>query len=240
MNTKRGLGTARLRANTLMRLSAILLAACAVVATSLPAAAKNRYVSSKPGEVYFIRGLANVFSLGLDTLAEEYKKFGIRTYVYNHKHWEAIGSNIVKRHARSELSYPIILIGHSLGAGVAPRLASYLGARDIPVEYVVLFDPVEPVRVTNYVGTAVNYYIPHKGGINVLDAAPGFAGEYENVNVSNMGGMDHFNIEENEILRGKITARVMQLINEEQGLLDVGTPTVPIMGSMAGGGGSRR
>ncbi len=48
---------------------------------------------------------------------------------------------------KNGLSYPVIIIGHSLGAGVSPLMATYLAERGIPVSYVVMYDPVERTRV---------------------------------------------------------------------------------------------
>ena len=41
---------------------------------------------TRPGEIYLLRGLANIFSLGLDTTGKQFSKYGIENCVFNHKH----------------------------------------------------------------------------------------------------------------------------------------------------------
>ncbi len=53
--------------------------AIALIGSPVTAQAKCAKVKVKrPGEVYLVRGLANIFSLGLDTSAKQYSKMGIR------------------------------------------------------------------------------------------------------------------------------------------------------------------
>ncbi|MGC2077117.1 MAG: hypothetical protein WA728_14005, partial [Xanthobacteraceae bacterium] len=61
----------------------------AVLATSLPAIAQS--AKTAPGEgvisrphVYLMRGLLNIFSLGMDQLAAQIQRHGIDASVYNH------------------------------------------------------------------------------------------------------------------------------------------------------------
>lgn len=194
-----------------------LAAALSAFGTAHQADAKNRYVPKRPGEVIFLRGLANLFSLGLDTLAAELKKYGVYSQVYNHSEWEAVGAQLVAKHERGQLSYPLVIIGHSLGAGASPKLATMLGRRDIAVQYMVMLDAVEPLRVTNLVVDAVNFYLPKKRGQNLATSSADFLGQYVNVNVKEqLGGIDHFNIDENETLRGQMTRRIFDLIAEQE------------------------
>ena len=76
---------------------AALSIAISTLAVPQSAEAKKRYVSKRPGEVVFLRGLANIFSLGLDTLSDELKKYGVYSYVHNHKAWEKIGQQIIAK-----------------------------------------------------------------------------------------------------------------------------------------------
>jgi len=87
----------------------------------------KNFKPTRPGEVYLLRGLANIFSLGLDEMGDQFHKFGMESYVYNHKHWQSLVDDIVERSYENEISFPIIIIGHSLGAGAAPQMATALG-----------------------------------------------------------------------------------------------------------------
>lgn len=196
------------------------LCLAAVISLPDPASAKQRYVAKRPGEVIFLRGLANIFSLGLDSLSDELKKYGVYSYVHNHKAWEEVGKQVIAKSRKGQLSYPIVIIGHSLGAGASPKLATMLGREGIAVQYMVMLDAVEPLPVTNYVVDAINYYLPKRRGQNLITASKNFEGEYKNVNVKErLQGIDHFNIDENEILRGQITKRVFELVEAEEAVL---------------------
>ncbi len=197
---------------------AATLALAAVLTPAPPAhAGKGKFVAERPGEVVFLRGLANIFSLGLDSLSDELKKYGVYSYVHNHKAWQDIGKQIIAKSRRGELTYPVVIIGHSLGAGASPKLATMLGREGIAVEYMVLLDAVEPLPVTNFVTEAVNYYLPKKKGQNLIKPSKDFAGQYENINVrERLKGIDHFNIDENEILRGQMTKKIFELVKAEE------------------------
>lgn len=200
-------------------LAAVQATALAIAIAMVPSAAssKSRYVAKRPGEVIFLRGLANIFSLGLDTLSEELKKYGVYSQVYNHKAWEQVGKQLIAKSRKGELSYPVVIIGHSLGAGASPKLATMLGREGIAVQYMVMLDAVEPLPVTNYVVDAINYYLPKKRGQNLVTPSRDFEGHYENINVmERLAGIDHFNIDENETLRGQMTKRIFELVEEEE------------------------
>jgi len=168
---------------------------------------------TRPGEVYLLRGLANIFSLGLDQTGKKFSSLGIANCVFNHKSWRALADDIIERSRTGELSQPIIIIGHSLGAGVAPRMATLIGKHNIDVSYVVMLDPVEPTVVGKNVQKIVNYYLPKRRKNNLLRAGPGFTGNMENINVQKFGGFDHFNIDESEDLRRVMYTYTLELSN---------------------------
>ena len=198
-----------------------LMAAFSVNLLSVPdAEAKQRYIAKRPGEVIFLRGLANIFSLGLDTLSDELKKYGVYSYVHNHKAWEKVGQQIIAKSRKGQLTYPVVIIGHSLGAGASPKLATMLGKQGIAVQYMVMLDAVEPLPVTNYVEDAINFYLPKRRGQNLIKPSGNFDGKFSNINVKErLQGIDHFNIDENEILRGQMTKRIFELVEAEEAQL---------------------
>ncbi len=201
----------------LIRMLTLAAMISTVAAVPQHAEAKTRFVAKRPGEVIFLRGLANVFSLGLDSLSAELKKYGVYSQVQNHTAWETIGQQLIAKNERGQLSYPLVIIGHSLGAGASPKLATMLGRRGIAVQYMVMLDAVEPLRVTNYVSDAINFYLPKKRGQNLMTASADFEGSFENINVKDrLRGIDHFNIDENEILRGQMTRRIFELVKAQE------------------------
>ncbi len=47
-------------------------------------------IAQPRAHVYLLRGLMNIFSLGMDTLAEKIQRHGIYATVHNHTEWEAL------------------------------------------------------------------------------------------------------------------------------------------------------
>jgi hypothetical protein len=166
---------------------------------------------TRPGEVYLMRGLANIFSLGLDEYGKRLASMGVSNCVYNHSHWKSLANDIIERSYKGDISPPIIIIGHSLGANVAPQMASTIGRSNIPVAFVAMLDPVEPTRVGGNVEEIRNYYLPKRNKDNLLYPGSGFAGSLENINLSRYGGFDHFNIDEKPELRDLIMNRMLAL-----------------------------
>ena len=195
-----------------------LLAAMLLVAVALPTDASAqcaRIKPTRPGEVYLLRGLANIFSLGLDEMGKDLSKAGIENCVFNHSVWESLADDIKERSYKGEVSYPVIIIGHSLGAGAAPRLATRLGKQGIPVTYVVMFDPVEPTVVGANVLEIINYYLPKRKD-NKLYPGQTFDGLLENVNMAQYGGFTHLNIDKNKQLHRLIYEKIALMTDPER------------------------
>ena len=141
-------------------IACLALAASAAFAADTAQAACSKVTPTRPGEIYLWRGLANVFSLGMDQMGKDFTAMGIENCVFNHSGWNAAAQELVERKRENRpISYPIIIIGHSLGAGASPEMATYLGRHGIPVTYVVMYDPVVPTQVGPNVQEIVNYYI---------------------------------------------------------------------------------
>src|SRR6202167_6092275 len=116
------------------RFSAILLTAGLLLAFGTgPGSAEPR------AHVYLLRGLMNIFSLGMDTLADELNRRGVYATVDNHAEWQSLANQAAANYKAGKEG-PIILIGHSLGADAVMEMAAYLGRRDVPVALVVPFD----------------------------------------------------------------------------------------------------
>ena len=67
------------------------------------------------GHVYLLRGLLNIFSLGMDDLAAKLQARGVAATVHNHADWQGIADDIAAKYKAGKHG-PVILIGHSLGA----------------------------------------------------------------------------------------------------------------------------
>ena len=82
--------------------------------------------------VYLLRGLMNIFSLGMDTLAEKIQRRGIYATIHNYAEWQTLADQAAAAyHAGKE--GPIIIVGHSLGADAVMEMSAYLGRKGVPV-----------------------------------------------------------------------------------------------------------
>jgi Lipase (class 3) len=170
---------------------------------------RYRAQATRTGEIYLMRGLMDIFSRGIDEMAAKMRRKGLFAVNTSYTEWENIAEDIVRRSKQKQVSYPIIIIGHSLGANDASKLASYLGDRNVKVSLVVAFDPTEPGYVGKNVGTVINYHLPHDN--NKIYKRRGFRGQLTNVNVSRDPDITHMNVEKNQELQAKVINRVMKL-----------------------------
>ena len=171
---------------------------------------------SRTGEIYLLRGLANIFSRGMDVMGERMVRKGLDARVYNHNAWQGLANNIVARAKVKQVSYPIIIMGHSLGGNASVQMAKYLGDRGIKVRYVVTFDPTVTTFVGRNVNQVTNYYLPNEKHTNVVRKVAGFSGNLKNVRVTNIRGITHTNVEKNRGLQNKSIKYIMSLTKKRR------------------------
>ena len=190
------------------------LAGCSSTSSStsaLASAETGRYQYS--GEVYLLRGLANVFSTGLDEINGKFLRRGINSKVDNHSHWQAYADDIVQRAQTGQISYPIIIMGHSLGGNACVQMARYLGDKGIKVSYVAAFDPTVTTEPGANVLEVDNFYLPNNpdgAATNIVQEGPGFTGKLVNIDVRPMSGVDHFNIEKQPQLQDRVMTKAIR------------------------------
>ncbi len=159
----------------------------------------------RPGHVYLLRGILNIFSLGMDQLAYKLEAVGVSTTVANHTSWRGLAEDMIANY-RSGNHEPIILMGHSAGADATISIARRLQDAGVPVALIVNFDPVSPDPVPPNVKQIVNYYVPAGWGAAVA-ADKRFKGQL--ANVSENATDNHFSIDKSEDLHRKTIARVL-------------------------------
>lgn len=115
---------------------------------------------TRVGHVFCLRGLLDVFSLGLNDLAERLRQEGIDATAVSGPSWLTLGCDISREWSRGNLQGPVILIGHSYGADNAVWMARYLGRRNIEVELLVLLDATDPPAVPESVARCLHVYRP--------------------------------------------------------------------------------
>ena len=184
------------------------------VANVMVGQAEKRAAATRTGEIYLMRGLMDIFSRGMDSMAAKMRREGLYAMDTSYTKWREISDDIIARSKRKEVSYPVIIMGHSLGANDASKMATYLGQNGVKVAYVVAFDPTEPGYVGKNVGKVVNYYLPN--GKNRIRKGSGFKGSLANVNVSDMPDIKHTNVEKNPKLQARVISRVMKMTRKKR------------------------
>jgi hypothetical protein len=159
------------------------------------------------GHVYLLRGLMNIFSLGMDDLAAKIQAKGISASVHNHSEWQGIADAIAVRYKAREHG-PVVLVGHSLGADAVMYMAEYLGKKGVPVALVVPFDGTGSFAAASNIGQVYNltqrdYAYMRKGA--------GFRGQLHNVDVSGQG-YGHIDIDKSARLHAQVIGRIQSVI----------------------------
>ena len=156
--------------------------------------------------VYLLRGLLNVFSLGLDDIAAKLESQGIPVTITNYLGWAAVADEAAADY-RSGKVKTIILVGHSSGATVLPDMVQRLDQLGAPVKLAIGLDSVYRTSLSGRVGRYVNYYIGNGNGEPVAPTKQ-LHGTLENVNVQNVPGVGHITIEKNLIMQRRVIADI--------------------------------
>jgi alpha-beta hydrolase superfamily lysophospholipase len=167
-----------------------------------PGAAESR------AHVYLLRGLMNIFSLGMDTLAEQLKRRGVYATVHGYGEWQSLADRAAVDFKAGKEG-PIILIGHSLGADAVMEMAAYLGRKGIPVALVVPFDGTQSFAASDNVARVLNLT---QRDYAYMRSGPGFHGTLANVDVSSDPSIDHINIDKSPRLHARVVSEVLAVV----------------------------
>jgi Serine hydrolase len=167
--------------------------------------------ASPPYQVYLLKGLADVFSSGMDFLQAKLQARGIVGEVHSHNEWETLAqSAVAKWHGGAH--GPIIIIGHSLGADAAILMAQKLGEAQVPVALLVAFSPVESGPANANVARGVTFFQSNSAWHGQITRGAGFHGVLETVDLAEAPGITHFNIEKSDKLHAATIAKVAALV----------------------------
>jgi len=170
-------------------------------------------LGSSPGmaqsraHVYLLRGLMNIFSLGMDTLSDELNRRGVYATVHNHTEWQGLADQAAAKY-KAGTEGPIIIIGHSLGADAAMEMANYLGKKGVPVALVVPFDGTQSLSAGPNVARVMNLT---QRDYAYMRRGPGFHGSLNNVDVSGDPNIDHLNIDKSPRLHARVIGEVLAI-----------------------------
>jgi hypothetical protein len=133
-----------------------------LIAVNFATASTAEHAARRPGHVYLLRGLLNVFSLGMDELAARINNAGVAATVDGYTGWPYLADSIVQRY-RAGNREPIILMGHSNGADTTILVARRLNESNVPVALIVNFDPISPAAVPPNVRKSSTTILPLDG-----------------------------------------------------------------------------
>jgi pimeloyl-ACP methyl ester carboxylesterase len=169
-----------------------------------------------------MRGLLNVFSLGMDQLAAQIARNGIDASVYNHSVEESVVGTIVQKYRGGDRG-PYILVGHSLGADAVMVMAQQLNAQAVPVALVVPFDGTESYAAPANVSCVVNLT---QRKYAYVQAGAGFHGKLSNVDVSSDTTIDHVTIDKSPRLQAIALKEIVQAAHGQSCRPGTNAPTV--------------
>lgn len=175
------------------------------LAQSAANSARSAPTATGKPHVYLLRGLANIFSLGMDDLAAKLQARGINATVHSHADWQRLADAATAESRATRRPTPVIIIGHSLGADAAVYMANRVSGNGVPVPLVVTFDPVTPTTASASIGRVVNFY--QGGGAGKPVAGP----KVDNIDFAGSNAIGHFNIDKLAELHERVIAMITRL-----------------------------
>jgi hypothetical protein len=181
----------------------VLLALVLSIGTPVEAAVT---APGSSAHVYLLRGVLNIFSMGLDDIAAKLEAQGIPVTVTNYLGWASLAEQAAADYKSGKVK-TIILVGHSSGATVLPDMVARLDQLGAPVKLAIGLDSVFRTSLHGRVGRYINFYIANGNGEPVKPTS-NLHGKLENVNVQNVPGVGHLTIEKNEIMQRKVISAI--------------------------------
>jgi len=160
-------------------------------------------------EVYLVRGWFNVFSTGMDTMADQLRAKGIKAEAIGHLSWRETVDKIVKERAEGK-GDRLVLVGHSQGGNNIIEMARELEAKNIPVDLLITLVPFMQDPVPANVVRAVNYYQAAGWG-EPLTPAPGFKGKLSNIDTSGEWGTFHVTMDKSSKIQERVENDILAL-----------------------------
>jgi hypothetical protein len=155
--------------------------------------------------VYLLRGVLNIFSLGLDDIGAKLQAQGFNVTIANYLSWSSLADEAAAEY-RSGRTKTIVLVGHSSGATALPDMVARLDHLGAPVKLAIGLDSVFRTSLSGRVGRYINFYVANGSGEPVARTGQ-FRGELENIDVGRMG-MAHLTIDKSEIMQRKVISAI--------------------------------
>ena len=180
-----------------------------LLAMSAGAGTANATAPEAPGtgaRVYLLRGVLNIFSLGLDDIAAKLERHGIPVTVANFVSWSSLADQAAAEYKSGKVR-TIILVGHSSGATALPDMVAKLGQLGVPVKLAIGLDSVFRTKLAGNAERYINFYVSNGAGEPVTRTKD-FRGALENVDVHAVPGVGHLSIDKNQIMQQKVIGAI--------------------------------
>jgi hypothetical protein len=200
---------------------ALILLLLGLPLASGTANATTASATASGAHVYLVRGVFNIFSLGMDEIAAKLQRQGINATVHNHMSWASIADDAAAEY-RSGRAKTIVLVGHSSGATVLPDIVARMSAQGAPVKLAIGLDSVFRTSLQGTVGRYINFYVATGSGEPVARTSQ-LKGTLENVDVHTIPGIGHLSIDKNEIMQQKVISAIDAVVLSRPGPAQVPT-----------------
>jgi hypothetical protein len=221
-NGRHTAGTSQLSALRVWAMSLLLLSAVAMSPTTAHAAPSQSAAATT--HVYLLRGVLNIFSLGLDTIGARLQAQGIPVTVSNFVSWSSLADEAAIAYKAGRLK-TIVLVGHSSGATALPDMIAKLNRLGVPVKLAIGLDSVFKTKLSTGAERYINIYIGDGPG-EPVKRADGFRGKLDNVDVRG-SGVGHISIDKNEAIQRRVIAEIDAAIMRSRAPAPVAEPGTP-------------
>jgi hypothetical protein len=188
-----------------LQATAITLLLVLPIGASTANALTNPASAASGAHVYLLRGVLNIFSLGLDEIAAKLQQQGITVTIANYLSWASLADEAAAEYKSGRVR-TIILVGHSSGATALPDMVARLDQLGAPVKLAIGLDSVFRTSLAGRVGRYINFYVANGAGTPVAKTKQ-FQGALENVDVGKIG-MGHLTIDKNQIMQQKVISAI--------------------------------
>ena len=188
-----------------LQATAIALLLVLPIGASTANALTNPASAASGAHVYLLRGVLNIFSLGLDEIAAKLQQQGITVTIANYLSWASLADEAAAEYKSGRVR-TIILVGHSSGATALPDMVARLDQLGAPVKLAIGLDSVFRTSLAGRVGRYINFYVANGAGTPVAKTKQ-FQGALENVDVGKIG-MGHLTIDKNQIMQQKVISAI--------------------------------
>ncbi|MEN0000685.1 MAG: hypothetical protein AAF940_07365 [Pseudomonadota bacterium] len=198
------------RAFVTLAASSVVLAGCTTLET------EDESGEASVDQIILVRGLANIFSTGLDRLGDRLEDQGLKPTVVGLGSPSSRARTIAAKTRNNSRRGAVVLVGHSYGADEAIRIANSLDDEGVKVDLLLTFDPTISGPVSKNVRHAINYHTTSAGMWGPIKAGDGFNGRLNNVNVGEESDdndrINHFNVEKAETLHERAVREIKRVV----------------------------